>query len=80
MGMFPPHVAKNLGLGGSSLLYRWKEELLAKSGPVATTLENRVRQLEQELRPVERDCDILKTPWPFSASRCKATIRGHLPT
>jgi transposase len=59
-GHSPASVAKNLGLSGSSLLYRWKEQLLAKSGPAATTLENRVRQLEQELRRVERERDILK--------------------
>ena len=59
-GHNPASVAKNLGLSGSSLLYRWKEKLLASSGPAATTLENRVRQLEQELRRVERERDILK--------------------
>ena len=59
-GHSPASVAKNLGLSGSSLLYRWKEKLLAQSGPTASTLENRVRQLEQELRRVERERDILK--------------------
>lgn len=79
-GHSPASVAKNLGLSGSSLLYRWKEQLLAESGPAATTLQNRVRQLEQELRRVERERDILKKPWPFSASRCEAAVRGHRPT
>jgi transposase len=59
-GHSPASVAKNLGLSGASLLYRWKEKLLAQSGVAATTLENRVRQLEQELRRVERERDILK--------------------
>jgi transposase len=40
-------VASNLGLSGTSLVYRWK----AKS---------RVCQLEEELRRVERERDILK--------------------
>jgi transposase len=53
-------VAANLGLSGANLLYRWKEKSLAASGPAATTLENRVRQLEQELRRVERERDVLK--------------------
>jgi len=53
-------VASNLGLSGAGLLYRWKAKLLEQSGPAAATLENRVRQLENELRRVERERDILK--------------------
>ncbi len=54
-------MASNLGLSGASLLYRWKAKLLKQSGPAAATLENRVRQLESDLRRVERERDILKT-------------------
>ena len=53
-------VISNLGVSGANLLYRWKAKLLKQSGPAATTLENRVRQLENELRRVERERDILK--------------------
>ncbi len=53
-------VVSNLGLSGASLLYRWKAKLLQQSGPAAATLENRVRQLEENLRRVERERDILK--------------------
>ncbi len=53
-------MASNLGLSGAGLLYRWKAKLLEQSGPAAATLENRVRQLENELRRVERERDILK--------------------
>ena len=53
-------VSSNLGLSGTGLLYRWKAKLLEQSGPAAATLENRVRQLENELRRVERERDILK--------------------
>ncbi len=53
-------VASNLGLTGANLLYRWKAKLLQQSGPAAATLENRVRQLEDNLRRVERERDILK--------------------
>ena len=53
-------VASNLGLSGANLLYRWKAKLLQESGPAAATLENRVRQLEDDLRRVERERDILK--------------------
>ncbi len=53
-------VADNLGLSGTNVLYRWKNKLLQDSGPAASTLESRVRQLEEELRRVERERDILK--------------------
>jgi transposase len=53
-------VAKNLGLGSVSLVYRWKAKRLRQSGPAAATLENRVRQLEEELRRVQRERDVLK--------------------
>ena len=53
-------VVANLGLSSAKLLYRWKAKLLRDSGPAATTLENRVRELEDELRRVERERDVLK--------------------
>ena len=53
-------VAKNLGLGRTNLLYRWKAKLLQASGPAATALDSRVEQLEEELHRVERERDILK--------------------
>ncbi len=53
-------MVSNLGLSGAGLLYRWKAKLLQQSGPAAATLENRVRQLEDNLRRVERERDILK--------------------
>jgi transposase len=53
-------VAENLGLTSVSLLYRWKAKLLRQSGPAAATLESRVRELEEDLRRVEREREILK--------------------
>jgi transposase len=53
-------VASRLGLSGTNVLYRWKREQLERSGPVATSLEARVRELEIELHRVERERDILK--------------------
>ena len=53
-------VAERLGLAGPNLLYRWKREQLERTGPVATSLEARVRELEIELHRVERERDILK--------------------
>jgi len=59
-GHSPGSVAANLGLSGANLLYRWKARLLRESGPATASLESRVRQLEEELRRVERERDILK--------------------
>lgn len=53
-------VASRLGLSGTNLLYRWKAKLVSESGPAATALEARVRELEKELRRVEQERDILK--------------------
>ena len=53
-------VAERLGISSANLLYNWKRRLLAESGPVAASLEERVRQLEAELLRVERERDILK--------------------
>jgi len=52
-------VATRLGIS-VNLLYRWKTQQLAASGPVAESLESRVRQLESELLRVTRERDILK--------------------
>ena len=53
-------ITENLGLGGTSMLYRWKASLIKESGAAATALESRLHQLEEELRRVERERDILK--------------------
>ena len=53
-------VAHRLGLKGAQCLYRWKKEILTQSGPIAGSLEGRVRELETELRRVERERDFLK--------------------
>lgn len=53
-------VASRLGLSGTNILYRWKANQLAASGPAATALESRVQELEKELRRVEQERDILK--------------------
>ena len=59
-GHSAPSVADRLGLSGTNLLYRWKRELLRDSGPVASSLDTRVKELEAKLRRVERERDILK--------------------
>lgn len=53
-------VAERLGLSGPSVLYGWKRDAVERAGPAARTLGERVAQLEDELRRVERERDILK--------------------
>ena len=53
-------VSKNLGIGNTNLLYRWKAELVSQGGPVAEALDDEVRQLREELQRTRRECDILK--------------------
>ena len=53
-------VCQHLGLSSPTLLYRWKQESVRQGGVMAVGLEARVRELEAELRRVERERDILK--------------------
>jgi transposase len=53
-------IAERLGLSGSNVLYRWKREQLASSGPIANAMDSKLREVENELRRVERERDILK--------------------
>lgn len=53
-------ISKNLGIDNTNHLYRWKAERLAKSGPVAETLDAEVRKLREELQRTRRERDILK--------------------
>jgi transposase len=59
-GHSAPSVADRLGLSGPNVLYRWKREAIGRGGPAARTLDDRVGQLQEELRRVERERDILK--------------------
>lgn len=53
-------VCQRLGLSSPTLLYRWKQDGVRQGGVMAVGLEARVRELEAELRRVERERDILK--------------------
>ncbi|MDB4439430.1 transposase [Planctomicrobium sp.] len=53
-------VSENLGIGNTTLVYRWKSELINKGGPVTETLDSEVRELREELRRTQRERDILK--------------------
>ncbi len=59
-GHSAPSVCERLGLSGTNLLYRWKKDFLRREGGIASNLEGRLRELEAELRRVERERDILK--------------------
>jgi transposase len=52
-------VAERLGIDPTSLS-RWKAQQLQHAGPVASSLEDRVKQLEAELLRVTRERDVLK--------------------
>jgi transposase len=53
-------IVERLGISGTNVLYRWKREQLKCSGPIASAMDSKVRELENELRRVERERDILK--------------------
>jgi transposase len=53
-------IVDRLGISGTNILYRWKAQQVNHGGPVSSSLEARVRELEVELRRVERERDILK--------------------
>ena len=55
-----PSVADRLGLSSPNLLYRWRRGALGQGGVAARTLDQRVHHLQEELRRVERERDILK--------------------
>lgn len=53
-------IVERLGISGTNLLYRWKQERVKSAGQVGETLDSRVQELEAELRRVERERDVLK--------------------
>ena len=53
-------IVERLGMSGTNLLYRWKREQIDQAGPVGDALDSRVKELETELRRVERERDVLK--------------------
>lgn len=53
-------VAKRLGVSCATTIRRWKRQHLASAGPVADAMDSRVKTLENELRRVQRERDVLK--------------------
>ena len=52
-------ICERLGISGTNRLYRWKKDFLENGNGMASDLEQRVRELEAELRRVERERDVL---------------------
>ena len=53
-------VADRLGISCPTIVRRWKQQQLAEAGPVADAMDARVKDLEDQLRRVERERDVLK--------------------
>jgi transposase len=53
-------IVDRLGISGTNLLYRWKNQQLKNAGPVGEVLDSRVQELESQLRRTERERDVLK--------------------
>lgn len=53
-------IVERLGISGTNLLYRWKNQQLENAGPVGEVLDSRVQELESQLRRTERERDVLK--------------------
>jgi transposase len=59
-GLPPSVVAERLGIGNSQLITRWRKKFAQAGGAAATSLDTRVKRLEETLRQTERERDILK--------------------
>lgn len=53
-------VAERLGITCPTIVRRWKQQQLIAAGPVADAMDDRVKELENQLRRVERERDVLK--------------------
>jgi transposase len=53
-------IVERLGISSATLLYHWKKQRIQKTGPVATSLEARVQELEAENLRLTRERDVLK--------------------
>lgn len=59
-GHSPASIMKHLGLPRTNLIYKWKQEQVQDAGPVADSMDARLRELQAQLHRVERERDILK--------------------
>jgi transposase-like protein len=59
-GHEPAAILKHLDLPRKNLIYKWKQEQVQDAGPVADSMDTRLRELQAQLHRVERERDILK--------------------
>ena len=70
-------VAKRLGVSCPTVVRRWKRQQLEKAGPVADAMDSRVKELEAELRRVERERGRFKKSFnQFSAVKSQNDLPG----
>jgi len=62
-GHTPASIVKHLGLARSNRIYRWNKEQVKEVGPVADSMDSRLRELQTKLHRVERERGILKKLW-----------------
>ncbi len=48
-------IVERLGISGTNILYRWKKEQLASSGPIANAMDSKLRELENQREPFGSD-------------------------
>jgi len=77
-------VAERLGLSGTNILYRWKQQVLASSGPVAGSLEQRLREVEAELQSGRLGLDpalfrVRMLNQRHGRNAASAKLLGHVP-
>ena len=53
-------VCERPGISSTNTLYRWKKECPGRESTVAVNREQRVRELQADLKRVQRERDILK--------------------
>ncbi|WP_022821635.1 transposase [Hymenobacter norwichensis] len=72
--------AQQVGIS-PKLLYRWQQaQLVAEVGSVEVARDPEVRQLRAQLKRAEQELDILKKPWPSSASHPGEYLSLHRAT
>jgi len=53
-------IVSNLGITSTSLLYKWKKDILGQNGETALEWEQRVCELEKKCKRLEIEREILK--------------------
>ena len=64
-------IVSNLGITSTSLLYKWKKDILGQNGETSLEWEQRVCELEKKCKRLETEREVLKKLYPFSARKCK---------